>query len=92
MQFPSHCIAKDYAASIPLARLTADNKSMGYARIFTRAVLNPGPPDYSFDVINDMPFTNLLIIDCYMHRVVFNPLNLGSIQLLRRFWHSQWSC
>ena len=33
---------------------------MGYARIFARAVSNPGPPDNSFDGINIMPFTTLL--------------------------------
>ena len=33
---------------------------MGYARIFARAVSNPGPPDYSFDDINDTLFTTLL--------------------------------
>ena len=33
---------------------------MGYVRIFARAVSNPGPPNYSFDDINTMPFTTLL--------------------------------
>ena len=33
---------------------------MGYARIFARAVLDPGPPDYSFDDKNDISFTILL--------------------------------
>ena len=33
---------------------------MGYARIFARAGSNPGPPDYSFDDINIMPFITLL--------------------------------
>ena len=27
------------------------NNSMGYVRIFARAVLNPSPPDHSFDDI-----------------------------------------
>ena len=44
-----------------LGRLSSQaNNSMGYARISARAVSNPGPPDYSFDDINDMPFTTPL--------------------------------
>ena len=35
---------------------------MGYARIFARALLNPGPPNYSFEDINIMPFTTLLSV------------------------------
>ena len=38
------------------------NNSMGYVRIFARAVSNPGPPEYSFDDINDVPFTTLLSV------------------------------
>ena len=39
MQFPSHCI-----------RLLSSqaNNSMGYARIFAKAVLNPGTPDDAY--------------------------------------------
>ena len=36
------------------------NKSMGYGRIFARAVSNPGPPKNSFYDINDTPLTTLL--------------------------------
>ena len=36
------------------------NKSMGYVRISARAVSNTGPLDYSFDDINEVPFTTLL--------------------------------
>ena len=50
MQIPSHGIR-------PLS--SQANNSTGYARIFARAVSNPGPPDYSFDD-RDMPFTTLL--------------------------------
>ena len=46
-----------------LGRLSSQaNNSMGYVRIFARAVSNPGPPDYSFDDINIMPFTTLLSV------------------------------
>ena len=34
--------------------------SMGLARIFARAVSNPGPQNYSFDDINDVHFPTLL--------------------------------
>ena len=33
---------------------------MGCARIIARAVSHPGPPDYSFDDIDTMPFTTML--------------------------------
>ena len=54
MQFPSHshCIRPPH---------TPPNNSMGYARIFARTVSNLGPPDYSFDDINIMPFTRHII-------------------------------
>ena len=46
-----------------LGRLSSPaNNSMGYARIFARAVSNLGPPDYSFEDINIMPFTTLLSV------------------------------
>ena len=46
-----------------LGRLSSQaNNSMGYVRIFARAVSNPGPPDYSFDDIDTMPFTTLLSV------------------------------
>ena len=53
MQFPSHGIRSLGSQA---------NYSMGYAKIFARAVWNPGPPNYSFDDINDMPFTTLLSV------------------------------
>ena len=44
-----------------LGRLSSQaNNSMGCVRIFARAVSNQGPPDYSYDDINFMPFTTLL--------------------------------
>ena len=45
-----------------LGRLSsqANNYICYTARIFARAVSNPAPLDYSFDGINDMPFTTLL--------------------------------
>ena len=44
-----------------LGRLSSQaNNSMGDVRIFVRAVSNPGPPDYSFDDIDTMPFTTML--------------------------------
>ena len=39
--------------------MMADN-SVGHVKIFARAVSNPGPPDYNFGNINDMPFTTPL--------------------------------
>ena len=51
MQFPSHGIRPP--------RSQAYN-SVGYVRIFAGAASNPGPPDYSFDGINDLPFPTLL--------------------------------
>ena len=51
-------IAERSSQVTALGRLSSQaNNSMGYARIFARALSNPGPPDYSFDDIYDMPFT-----------------------------------
>ena len=41
---------------------------MVYARIFVRAVSNPGPPDRSFDDTNTMPFYHSAI--CADSRVI----------------------
>ena len=48
-----------------LGRLSSQaNNSMGYVRIFARAVSNPGPPDYSFD--------DIITVRIFA-RVVWNP-------------------
>ena len=53
---------------------------MGYARIFARAVSNPGPPDYSFEDINVMPFYHSAI--CADSRVVKGIVFMSSLTMM----------
>ena len=56
---------------------------MGYARIFARAESNPGPPDYSFDDINDVPFYHFKFAICAYCRVVKGISFMSSGAFLR---------
>ena len=59
-EFQSHSIRPPGASSVPrLTTLWAVPKSLQEQY---QLPSNPGPPDYNFDDINNMPFTTLLTV------------------------------